>query len=109
MPKALVWPNDPETFFGDSPLYRIIFAPGGPPPTARITESTTPMPLCSSLPSATYDVEGSKNLCAIDIQNGAVFAAARPKAPLSMEGWSCNLNANGVFADGGTGVVCRWK
>jgi Thaumatin family len=113
MPKGLVWPNDPETFFGDAPLYRIIFSPGGAPASAKITESTTPIPLCSTLPAATYNYDspngGNKALCAVDIANGAVFAAARPKAPLSTEAWSCNLNPNGTFADGGTGVVCRWK
>ena len=29
LPKAYTWPNDPQVFGGDAPLYRIVFAPGG--------------------------------------------------------------------------------
>jgi hypothetical protein len=107
MPKGLVWPNDPETYFDDAPLYRIIFSPGGAPASARITESTNSIPLCKTLPAATYDYPPDTGGCVGDIQNGAVFAAARPKAPLSTESWSCKLND--PYANPGGGVLCRWK
>jgi hypothetical protein len=29
MRKAYTWPNDPQVYGGDAPLYRIVFAPGG--------------------------------------------------------------------------------
>jgi hypothetical protein len=47
MPYGLTWPNDPETFFSDAHIYRIVFAPGGT--SVPITPSGN-IPLCSSLP-----------------------------------------------------------
>src|SRR5262249_56768847 len=48
MPKVYTWPNDPEVFGGDAPLYRVVFSPGNT--LLPITESTAEFPLCSSLP-----------------------------------------------------------
>jgi hypothetical protein len=97
-PHAYSWPNDPQTYQHDAPLYRIIFAPGGT--KVPITDSVAQLPLCGSLPG-NYNYNQFKNLCSIDIQNGAVFGIARRNnAP-----WSCNLGTG----SGNDGVVCRWK
>jgi hypothetical protein len=47
MPKAYTWPNDPQVYGGDAPLYRVIFSPGGSP--IPITPAG-PIPVCSTLP-----------------------------------------------------------
>ena len=39
MPKAYSWPNDPQVYGGDTPAYRVIFAPGGT--TETITDTST--------------------------------------------------------------------
>ncbi|MBV8073683.1 MAG: hypothetical protein JO270_27570 [Acidobacteriaceae bacterium] len=98
-PHAYTWPNDPQTYADDAPLYRVIFAPGGT--TVPITPAEDSIPLCSSPRLAAYGYENAKNLCSIDIGNGAEFAIARP----SPYPWSCNLG-NGA---GNDGVICRWK
>jgi hypothetical protein len=106
MPKGLTWPNDPEVFGGDPPLYRVIFAPGNT--LVPITDSTAGFPLCSTLSEVQYEYSKWVQLCANDINSGAVFAVAHlmtaiPPVPAN---WSCKL----LDADSGaTGPICRWK
>ena len=96
-PHAYTWPNDPQVYSADAPLYRVIVAPGGT--TVTITPSG-PIPACTTLPEQAYDYTLAKSLCSNDIKNGAVFGIART-APNS---WSCNLGTGA----GNDGVICRW-
>lgn len=97
-PHAYTWPNDPQTYADDAPLYRVIFAPGGT--AVPITPSVGALPLCGALPKI-YNPAQARTGCSIDIKNGAVFAIARA----SGQPWSCNLG-NGA---GNDGVICRWN
>jgi len=106
MPKAYSWPNDPQVYGGDAPLYRVIFAPGGT--RAKITPAG-PIPVCSGLPKiyGYGDQYGGPNSgtkpCDISVnRNGAVFAVAHPSPKL----WACNLPPTGA---GDEGVICRWS
>ena len=72
---AYTWPNDPEVFGGDAPVYRIIFAPGGTP--APITAAQNTLPDCSALP-ANYQYSQNRTNCSISVNNhGAVFGVGR--------------------------------
>ena len=94
-PNAYTWPNDPEVFGSDAPLYRVTFAPGGT--KVPITQSVDKLPLCKELPGI-YCYNEARNYCAGDIKNGSKFAIARWKGQ-----WSC------VFAGAGNdGVICGW-
>jgi len=94
MPYGLTWPNDPETFFTDAHVIRIIIQPGGT--TLPITPSGPP-PLCSSLP-ASYGYQQALMNCS-GVPN-KVFSSAVPPPAL----WPCNVT-NGAIPDG---VLCRW-
>ena len=96
---AYTWPNDPQVYSDDAPLYRVIFAPGNT--TVPITPAEDGILLCSSSRLAAYGYQTAKNLCSIPIENGAVFAIARP----SPNPWSCDLGDGA----GNDGVICRWK
>ena len=57
MRKAYTWPNDPQIYGGDAPLYRIVFAPGGTsvPITRSVGQAPgisteSGVPVCSALP-----------------------------------------------------------
>ncbi|MGH6838770.1 MAG: thaumatin family protein [Methylocella sp.] len=119
MRKAYTWPNDPQVYGGDAPLYRIIFAPGGT--TVPITPSVGQIPLCSSLPtiygyanvySASVPTEcdkpcdGPVKLCAGVQPPAATFAVAYPGATAAQP-WACNFKPGG--GGGNNGVICRWK
>lgn len=96
-PHAYSWPNDPQVYSNDAPLYRIIFAPGGT--TVPITPSTGSIPACKNLPTI-YGYAAAHPLCSIPIMDGAIFGIARtPPNP-----WSCNLGTGA----GNDGVICRW-
>jgi hypothetical protein len=98
-PHGLTWPNDPETYYSDAKIFRIVFAPGGT--TVSVTDSGPP-PLCSALPDA-YAYAQAKVDCASAISAGALFAGARP--PSTAPGlWDCTV-ADGVAT---TGVLCQW-
>ncbi len=110
MPYGLTWPNDPETFFSDATIYRIVFSPGGNP--VPITPSG-PVPLCSSLPDTyRYQTELTTD-CSAEIAGGAVYAGARrPGDDPHTNLWDCVLagpNAAGVIqGKATTGVLCTW-
>jgi len=123
MHSAYTWPNDPQTYAGDAPTYRIIFSPGGNPvpisPTATI-------PLCSDLTAlpAIYGYADQYHgpdactpttkcgKCDVPVnKEGAVFAVAHTKP----EDWACSLSAGDpthvppiLPGAGDEGVICRW-
>jgi hypothetical protein len=109
--KVYTWPNDPQVYGGDAPLYRIVFAPSGG--NSPITPAG-PIPVCKDLPgiygfSNNYhgpDACTPGNPCGgCDIdrnQKKAIFAIARP----TPDNWSCNLAPEGA---GASGVICRWN
>ncbi len=112
-PHAYTWPNDPQTYSANAPIYRIIYSPGGT--QATITPSVAMMPLCSQLPgrynSSTY-LNGN---CLLSANfEGAQFAVARLTVDDPTRGWiangnlawSCNLDQRG---GDDTGVLCSWK
>ncbi len=101
---AYSWPNDPEVFGGDAPLYRMIFAPGGT--TIPITQAEKGVPLCKDLPSnynysSNYDPPNLRPCSAPVDYEGAVFAVAKTGGKI----WACNLDQRGA---GNEGVICRW-
>jgi hypothetical protein len=129
MRKAYTWPNDPQVYGGDAPLYRIIFAPGGT--NVQITPSVgqTPggstesgIPLCSSLPplygyDTQYSGPGSTKCnkpCDVSVNSlcpgfkppGATFGVAYPGATTAHP-WACNFDPKG--GGGNNGVICRWN
>jgi len=95
MPYGLTWPNDPETFFSDARIYRIVFAPGNT--HVPITPSG-PIPHCRDDLPATYGYEQANMLCSGVPDR--VFAGARP-APAP---WDCRIG-DGIATNG---VLCRW-
>jgi hypothetical protein len=129
MRKAYTWPNDPQVYGGDAPLYRIIFAPGGTsvPVTpsygqGRDGSGGSGIPLCSSLPSfygyaSQFSGPGStacnkpcdgqlNSSCPGFKPPAATFAVAFPGAT-STQTWACNFNPSG--GGGNNGVICRWQ
>jgi len=108
---AYSWPNDPEVFGGDAPVYRIIFGPGGTGP-APITPAQPGILTCSDLP-ANYHYSDNRTNCGIPVNNqGAVFGAGvvQNQGPQQWQSnghdWPCNLDERGA---GDNGVVCRWN
>ena len=61
MRKAYTWPNDPQVYGGDAPVYRIIFAPGG-----------TSIPITPSVGQAT-GVSNSKRDPALQFPAGVLW------------------------------------
>jgi hypothetical protein len=106
MPKGLTWPNDPEVFGGDAPLYRVIFAPGNT--LVPITDSTAGFPLCSTLSEVQYEYSKwglPAGLCSVPINQGAIFAVAHLRTA-NPPNWTCDLQPGD---SGATGPICRWK
>jgi hypothetical protein len=129
MRKAYTWPNDPQVYGGDAPLYRIVFAPGGTgipitPSVGQADRQSTDsgIPLCSALPinygyEAQYSGSGStmcnkpcdvpaNSLCPGFKPPAASFAVAYPGATAASP-WACNFNPKG--GGGNNGVICRWQ
>lgn len=124
--RAYTWPNDPQTYVDDAPLYRIIYAPGEK--NEPITRSDT-IPECSKLPKLygyedIYGGPGSSiKPCDISVnREDAEFGIALPESsctkpsdcPITMNcntsigkcvNWGCNLAPSGA---GDNGVMCRW-
>jgi hypothetical protein len=103
MPKAYSWPNDPQVFIGDAPLYRVIFSPGGTPANAPPITPSGPIPNCSQLPSI-YDIPTQFKSCQQYVSK-SVFAVAQPKTAQNPN-WACVLPEGD---SGDNGVICRWK
>jgi hypothetical protein len=99
MPYGLTWPNDPETFFTDAHVLRIIFAPGG---TAIPITPSGPIPLCRDLPP-NYGYERAAAPSGPGSCGGVadrVFASALPLP----EVWACRVTSASIPP----GVLCRW-
>ena len=117
MPRGLTWPNDPQTYFSNARVFRVVFAPGAfvqgslvPP----ITDSG-PIPVCSSLPAiygfaTQYGGPGSSKFpCDHSVnKNGAQFAGALAGADATTPGkqWACNI-ADGI-PPADNQILCRW-
>src|SRR5262249_15462122 len=80
-PYGWVWPNDPEPFFTDAHVIRIIIQPGGT--TLPITPSG-PIPMCSDLPPA-YNYQKALMDCS-GVPNKVFSSAVLPPAS-----WPCNV------------------
>ncbi len=129
MNKAYTWPNDPQVYGGDAPLYRIVFAPGGTsvpitPSYGQVPGGSTEsgIPLCSSLPNiygyaSQFSGLGSttcdkpcdvpvNSLCPAFKPPAANFAVAYPSATTA-HAWACNFDPQG--GGGNNGVICRWN
>ena len=110
-PHAYSWPNDPQTYAHDAPLYRVIYSPGGT--TVPVTPASNSIPICSALP-ARYNYSGNFGNCSVPVNSqGAVFGVARLTIEDPMRGWvsngkdwSCDLDQRG---GNDTGVLCRWS
>ncbi len=129
MPRGLTWPNDPETYFSNARAFRVIFAPGyfvsQSAGTAVPISPSGPVPPCSSLPDL-YAYKAQVKQCAVDINNGALFAGAKPGVKCSRvndpvclpsngscnidtgfcANWACKIG-DGIDA-GQDKVLCRW-
>src|SRR5262249_37525261 len=92
MPYGLTWPNDPQTFFTDAHVLRIILQPGG---THLPITPSGPPPMCSDLPP----VYGSPDI-KCPVGNRGVFASAVP-APGN---WACNVTSASIP----DGVLCQF-
>jgi hypothetical protein len=111
---AYTWPNDPQTFDGDSPVYRIIYSPQAADSIIiPITPSAPGLPLCADMPD-NYRYADNFNQCSVPVEHeGAVFAVA--VANLNDQGkyisngkdWGCSLGQRGAAP--GQGVTCRWN
>ena len=108
---AYTWPNDPEVFGGDAPVYRIIFAPGGTG-SAPVTPAQPAILQCSSLPD-NYKYSENRTNCSISVNNqGAVLGVGvvQNQGPQKWQSnghdWPCFLDERGA---GDNGVVCRWN
>jgi len=98
---AYTWPNDPTTFGGDSPVYRIVFSPGGT--SVPITPATKGIPLCSALPSNYGYAQNFVNAAASVLNEGAVLTIANNKGML----WPGSIGSQ--RANSTVGVLCRWQ
>jgi hypothetical protein len=128
MRKAYTWPNDPQVYGGDAPLYRIVFAPGGTnvPITPSVGQAAgisteSGVPLCSALPAyygyeSLYSGPGRTECnkpCDVPVNSqcpgfkppAARFAVAYPGATPASP-WACNFNPQG--GGGNNGVICQW-
>ena len=108
---AYTWPNDPEVFGGDAPIYQIVFSPGGRG-NAPITPAQ-PLPECSSLP-ANYMPSQNQTNCSISINDqyaefgiGVIQNAGTQQWFSNGHDWPCS--AGSQRGSGDNGVVCRWN
>jgi Thaumatin family len=112
MSKAYTWPNDPQVYGGDSPAYRVIFAPGGTGVGGNAPGITPPstIPFCKDLPGA-VDVYGYSQAvtdCSNPINYGALFGLAKTTAYSKKhnEPWGCDVNP---LDSGDKFIICKWN
>ena len=98
---AYTWPNDPTTFGGDSPVYRIAFSPGGT--SVPITPATKGIPLCSELPSNYNYAQNFVNAADSVLAEGQVLTIANNKGTP----WPGSIGSQ--RANSTIGVLCRWQ
>ncbi len=98
---AYTWPNDPTTFGGDSPLYRIVFSPGGT--SVPITPATEGIPLCKDLPSNYNYPQNFVSSSGSWLVEHAVLTIANSKGMP----WPGSIGSQ--RANSAPGVLCRWQ
>ena len=110
---AYTWPNDPQVYASDAPVYRIVFSPEGRG-KANITAAQPSVPLCSppTFPD-NYKYSENRGSCDIDVTyHSAVFGigVVRNQPPNQWysngHDWPCNPDQR---SDGSQGVLCRWN
>jgi len=108
---AYTWPNDPEVFGGDAPVYQIVFSPEGTG-KAPITPAQ-PLPACDSLPD-NYMPSENRNNCSNPINDeyaefgiGRIRNGGPQKWSSSGHDWPCA--AGSQRASGDNGIVCHWN
>src|ERR1700727_2563777 len=131
MRKAYTWPNDPQVF-GDAPLYRIVFAPGGTnvPITPSVGQASgvsteSVVPRCSALPGnygydSQYSGPGStmcnrpcdvpvKLLCLGLSRQPPVLPSPTLAQPPPHHGPVISTRKAGGGDGRNNGVICRWQ
>jgi hypothetical protein len=108
---AYTWPNDPQVYQGDAPVYRIVFSPEGRG-KAPITAAQA-LPACDSLPP-NYMPSQNRTSCGgpIDDQNAALaIAKVRNQPPNQWQStgsdWPCSVGSQRDAAD--NGIICFWN
>ena len=108
---AYTWPNDPQVYQSDAPVYRIIFSPEGRG-KAIITPAQA-LPSCDSLP-ANYMPAQNRASCAgsINDQNANLAIAKVRNAPPNQwqstgSDWPCSVGSQRDAAD--NGIICEWN
>ncbi len=110
---AYTWPNDPEVYQSDAPVYRIVFSPGGRG-TAPITPAQV-LPACENLP-ANYEYTENLGNCEIPINGqNAFFSIGKirnqggvgEKWYSTGKDWPCFPGSQ--RADTVEGILCYWN
>jgi hypothetical protein len=106
---AYTWPNDPQVYQSNAPVYRMVFSPEGRG-KALIT-AAQPLPACDSLPS-NYKASQNRMNCSIPITGqNADFAIGlvRNQPPNQWQStgndWPCFVPER-TAAD--NGILCSW-
>jgi hypothetical protein len=107
---AYTWPNDPEVYQSDAPVYRMVFSPEGRG-QAPITAAQA-LPACDNLPP-NYKPSQNRNNCSVPIMGqNADFAIGRVrnKPPNQWQSagndWPCFVPQR-TAAD--NGILCEWN
>jgi hypothetical protein len=110
---AYTWPNDPQVYQSDAPVYRIVFSPEGRG-KAPIT-AAQPVPACDDLP-ANYKPADNRFQCRISIsgQNANLTVAkvrnqggVGEKWYSTGKDWPCFIGSQ--RADSTEGIMCYWS
>lgn len=108
---AYTWPNDPQVYQSDAPVYRIVFSPEGRG-KAPITAAQA-LPACDNLP-ANYKPAANRMHCSTNINGQNAFYglaevqnAGPQKWQSTGEDWPCS--AGSQRGDTVQGVLCYWN
>lgn len=107
---AYTWPNDPQVYQSDAPVYRMVFSPEGRG-MAPITAAQA-IPACDALP-ANYKPSQNRSSCSGSIsKENALLAIAkvRNQPPNQWQStgsdWPCSVGSERDSAD--NGIICSW-
>ena len=108
---AYTWPNDPQVYQSDAPVYRIIFSPEGRG-QAPITPAQA-LPACDNLPP-NYKPSQNRTSCGgvINNQNAELaIAKVRNQPPNQWQStgsdWPCSVGSERDAA--ANGIICAWN
>jgi len=110
---AYTWPNDPQVYASDAPVYRIVFSPGGRG-KAPIT-AAQPVPACDDLP-LNYKPADNRYQCRISINGQNAFfsigkvrnqGGSGQKWYSTGKDWPCFVGSQ--RADVVEGILCYWN